>query len=277
MQKKTTAEIEVLRQGGRLLAQILNQIIKMVKPGITTQELEEYACKKIIEVGGRPAFKGYGLGSEPGFPTALCTSINQEIVHAPALPSRELKNGDIIGIDVGMEWPYQNSGELNGKTIPVNTYSEGGGYYTDMARTVAVGKISVEAKKLMRVTRQCLEAAIKQAQPGNTINDIGSIVEEIAEKEGYGVVKELVGHGVGYKVHEKPDVFNYSIRPDDPKNLVLEPGMVIAIEPMINLGDWKIKTGDDGISVETADDSLSAHYENTIAITEKGPLIITEV
>ncbi len=277
MYKKTTAEIEVLRQGGRLLAQILKETTDMVKPGVTTGELEEYVCERIAEVGGRPAFKGYGLATDPVFPTALCTSVNQEIVHAPALPARELKNGDIIGVDVGMEWPYKNTGKLDGKNIPVNPYSEGGGYYTDMSRTVAVGKISMEAKKLMKITRQCLDAATKQVKPGNTVNDIGSTIEKIAEKEGYGVVRDLVGHGVGYKVHEKPDIFNYGIGSSHPQNIVLEVGMVIAIEPMINLGDWRIKTGNDGISIETADDSLSAHYENTIAITEKGPLIITEV
>jgi methionyl aminopeptidase len=272
MMIKTTEEIAVLREGGKILANILEQTIKMIKPGITTLELEEFANSEILKAGGRPAFKNHPMGDGLYFPTALCTSINEEIVHGPAVPARELKSGDIISVDVGMEWPFQGS-----HNRIVNPYSPGGGYYTDMSRTIAVGKASKEAKQLMNVTKDCLSAGINTARAGNTINDIGKAVQAIAERHGYGVVRDLVGHGVGHEVHEKPDVFNYNIGDNHPLNLKLEKGMVIAIEPMITLGTYQIKEGADDFSYVTKDSKLSAHYEHSLAITDADPLIITNL
>jgi methionyl aminopeptidase len=269
---KTKAEIDVLREGGKILANILEQVLEMIKPGITTLELEEVVNAEILKAGGRPAFKDLPMGNDLDFPTALCTSINNEIVHGPAIPARELKNGDIISVDVGMEWPFQGKY----KRI-VNPYSLGGGYYTDMAKTVAVGKVSKEAKQLMKVTQACLSAGINVARAGNTINDIGKAVEAIANKYSYGVVRDLVGHGVGHEVHEKPDVFNYEIGDNYPLNFKLEEGMVIAIEPMITLGTAQIKEGKDDFSYVTKDSKLSAHFEHSLAITNSEPLIITNL
>lgn len=258
---KKEHEIKILREGGKILANVLKQVSEMVKPGVTTGELEELACRLIAEAGGRPAFKGYqtSLDDSP-FPTALCTSINNEIVHGPALPARELLNGDIIGIDVGMEYPIKK-GEK--------------GLYTDMATTVAVGEVGESVEKLMRVTKESLDLAIAQVKPGNYLTDIGRAVQQHAESNGYSVVRDLVGHGVGYEVHEDPQVPNYEIKHNDLENFKLKPGMVIAIEPMVNMGKHKIKMSKGGWAIATADDSLSAHYEHTIAVTKTGHEVLT--
>lgn len=258
---KKDNEIKVLREGGKKLAAVLKQVAELVKPGVTTGDLEELACRLIAEAGGRPAFKGYRTSiDDTAFPTALCTSINQEIVHGPALPARVLKEGDIIGIDVGMEYPIKK-GEK--------------GLYTDMAVTVAVGEVGASVLKLMAVTKKCLELAIEQAQPGNTLNDIGRAVQRHAEANGYSVVRDLVGHGVGYEVHEDPQVPNYEINDNSLENFELKPGMVIAIEPMVNMGKARIRTTRKSWAISTADNSLSAHYEHTIAILEKGNEVLT--
>lgn len=255
---KNKKEIKILRKGGKKLARVLDNVVKMVAPGVSTEDLEKLALKLIEKEGGRPAFKDYAMHDSKKFPTALCTSINNEIVHAPAIPGRILKEGDIIGIDVGMEYPAKN------------------GLFTDMSKTVAVGNIDLEAQKLINVTRRSLELAIEKAKPGNTLNDIGQAVQEYAEKNGFSVVRELVGHGVGYDVHEEPQVPNFKIK-NNRDNIVLIPGLVIAIEPMLNMGGWRVKTGKDGFSILTIDDKLSAHFEHTVAITEKGNIVITEL
>jgi len=255
---KSEAEIELMRQGGHKLATILRQLIKMVRPGVSTAVLEEVALREIAAIGGEPAFKDYPMGGGIFFPTALCISINDEVVHGTALPERILKSGDIVDIDIGMRWPKEN------------------GLYTDTCYTVGVGKISQEAKKLLRVSEESLYRGIKQAKAGNTLNDIGKVIEEYCLNHGYGVVKDFVGHGVGFLAHEEPDVFNYEIGAKSRENLVLEPGMVIAIEPMINLGTWRIKIADNGYTALTADGSLSAHFEHSVAITKRGPLILTK-
>lgn len=256
---KTKEEIARIKEGGQILAKILYQIRKEVKPGVDTAHLEEIACRLIREAGGRPSFKGYKSGDKP-FPTALCTSINNEVVHAPAIPARVLNGGDIIGIDIGMEYPFRKGEQ---------------GFYTDMAETVAVGKISEQAKKLIKVTRECLDLAIRQMKPKNTLNDIARAVQTHAEKNGFSVVRDLVGHGVGKAVHEAPNVPNFVI--DNGFDIVLEPGMVLAVEPMVNMGSSKIKTGKDGMSIMTADGGLSAHFEHTVAITEKGHDVLTQL
>lgn len=256
---KTKEEIAKIKEGGRILAEILDQIKKEVKPGANTEHLEEMACMLIEKAGGRPSFKGYKSGGKP-FPTALCTSINDEVVHAPAIPAKVLNEGDIIGIDIGMEYPYRKGEQ---------------GFYTDMAETVAVGKISPEAKKLIKTTKECLDLAIKQMKPKNTLNDIARAVQTHAEKNGFSVIRDLVGHGVGKAVHEAPNVPNFVV--DKGFDIVLEPGMVLAVEPMINVGSPKIKTGKDGVSIVTVDGKLSAHFEHTIAITESGHDVLTKM
>jgi len=273
---KTREEIEILREGGKILADILNQLKKKVAPGISTGELEDLACELIERAGGKPSFKGYDPGLRNRyFPTALCASINDEIVHSPAYPSRKLKEGDIIGLDIGMEYPVGSAR----KSGPVNRYSESGGYFTDMAITVGVGKVSDVARRLMETTRRALEAGIKAVAPGNKLSDIGRAIQDRAEAEGFSVVRELVGHGVGHLVHEEPRVFNYV--PDEReggyfKDIVLKPGMVLAIEPMINEGGWAIKQDrKNGFCFKTRDGKMSAHFEHTIAVAEKGKIIIT--
>ncbi len=272
---KTKEEIRIIKEGGKRLAAILARVIKEVKPGVETGYLEEMADKMIREIGGRPAFKNYPMGGGIFFPSTLCVSINNEVVHGTALPSRVIKAGDIVDLDIGMEWPV--TPELRAKfKAPVNKHSKGGGFYTDMCATVPAGPISKEAKKLLRVSQECLARALKLVKPGNTLNDLARAIQGHAESHGYGVVRDLVGHGVGYFAHEQPDVFNFEINEKAPENLVLEPGMVIAIEPMINAGDWEVKVARNGYTIITADNSLSAHFEHTVAVTEKGCDILTK-
>jgi len=250
---KTVEEMELIKEGGHILGQILQKLGAMVAPGITTEDLEIEACRMILAANGRPAFKHYHTPGEHPFPTALCTSINDEVVHGPATPARELKEGDIIGIDIGMEWQK---------------------LYTDTAITVAVGRISKEASKLMEVTQKALEIGIAAAQPGVLISDIGKAVEQYVKPFGYGIVRDLVGHGVGYQVHEEPRVPNYFDRSLPP--VIIKEGMVIAIEPMINAGGWRVDFDEeDGWTIRTQDGSLSAHFEHTIVITKNGPEIAT--
>ena len=281
---KSKEEIDILREGGEILADIMEAVLDKVKPGVETGELEDLACEMMEKRGGRPAFKGYEIFQDGFFPTALCISINEEIVHGPAYPSRKIKEGDILSIDCGMEYPVaieRKAGELiysiqkQERTSPINKYSLHGGYYTDMARTVAAGKIGKDTRKLMNTTRECLEKAIARIKPGNTLNDIGKAIQEHAESRNFSVVRELVGHRVGHDVHEDPKIFNYEISPYGFEDMALKPGMVVAIEPMVNMGQYKIKVAEDNFTIVTADNSLSAHFEDTIAITENGAEVIT--
>jgi methionyl aminopeptidase len=271
---KTKEEIAVISQGGKILGDILKTLGKMVKPGVNTEDIEKEAVRLIEESGGRPAFLNYDMGDDIYFPSAVCASLNDEVVHGSALPGRVLKSGDIIDLDIGMEWPVDLS--IRAKIgAPVNKFSLAGGFYSDTCATFPVGKISQEAKKLLKISRQCLEEAIKKIKPGNTLNDIGRTVQFIAETNGYGVVRDLVGHGVGYLAHEDPNVCNYAIPERSADNLVLKEGMVIAVEPMINLGTWKVKVADNDYTILTADGSLSAHFEHTIAVTKDGCEVLT--
>lgn len=270
MTLKTKEEIRMIREGGRILASVLDEVASMVAPGVTTGDLEAKACELIEKAGGRPAFKNYKLPNGERFPTALCTSINDEVVHGPAIPARVLEDGDIIGIDVGMEYPLQS------KTKIRNRYSRLGGFFTDMARTVIVGEVSDDVKKLLDVTKKSLEAGIAKAGPGVSLSDLGKAIQNVAESAGFSVVRDLVGHGVGHDIHEDPHVPNYEIVDNSLDNLILKPGMVIAIEPMVNMGDYSIITLDDDFTFATADGSLSAHFEHTVVITEKGCEILTK-
>jgi methionyl aminopeptidase len=272
---KTAAEIKIIKEGGRRLAAILARLAAEVRPGVETAYLEDLANKLIAETGGHSAFKNYPLGGGLFFPSTLCVSINNEVVHGAAWPNRVIQSGDIVDLDIGMEWPI--TAELRAEyQAPVNPHSKFGGFFTDTCVTVPAGKISAEAKKLLSVSRECLALAIKTVRPGARLNDIGRTVQQQAEKHGYGVVRDLVGHGVGYFAHEAPDVFNFAINEKAPENIVLKSGMVIAIEPMINIGDWRVVTADNGYTILTADGSLSAHFEHTVAVTDKGVEILTE-
>lgn len=272
---KTKEEIRIIKAGGKILAAILARLIKEVKPGVETEYLEDLADKLIRENGGRPAFKNYPMGGGLFFPSTLCVSINNEVVHGSSLPSRQIKEGDIVDLDIGMEWPVTPALREKFKA-PINKHSKGGGFFTDMCATVPAGKISKEAKRLLKISEECLYRAIKVVKPGRTINDLARAVQGYAESNGYGVVRDLVGHGVGYFAHEQPDVFNFEINEYARENLVLEPGMVIAIEPMINAGDWRVKIARNGYTVITADNSLSAHFEHTVAVTDHGCEILTK-
>ncbi len=243
-----------MREGGKILALVLDQVIKNIKSGVKTDELNEFAERLISDYGAHPSFKGYQASwSGTPFPSALCVSVNNEVVHGLPIPSRTLYEGDIVGIDCGLEYK---------------------GMYTDMARTVGVGKISAAAKKLMAVTEECLALGIKKAKAGNYLSDIGQAISEHAEKNGFSVVKQLVGHGVGFSAHEEPQIPNYFDQ--RASKIKIEPGMTLAIEPMINVGDYLVETLDDGWTIVTADGSLSGHFEHTIAVTEKGVEIITK-
>lgn len=250
---KTQQEIEILLEGGYKLSHILTILKNSVKAGIFTNKLEEMALKLFKEAHAKPAFLGYKTYGKK-YPAALCISINENIVHCPGTLKREIKDGDIVSIDIGMI--YQ-------------------GLYTDMATTVAVGTVSDRAKLLLSVTKKSLEEGIKQAVLGENILNIGRKIEGIAKGSGLGVVRELVGHGVGYAVHEDPVVPNFYDK--SIKNIIMEEGLVIAIEPMLTLGGEDIELADDGWSYKTIDNSLSAHFEATIAITKDGPKILTPI
>lgn len=263
---KNKNEIELLRKGGKILGQILKKLMSEAKPGATSGHLEQMADFLIRKAGGRPSFKGFksNKDSKP-YPTVLCVCVNNEVVHAPSLPAKELKSGDIINIDIGMEFPFypQVSGKLGKK-----------GYYTDMAATVAVGKVGKQANKLIRVSKQALALGIKQVRPGNSLNSIGMAIEQYVKANNFSIVRDLVGHGVGYDLHEDPQIPNYDLESN--KKIILKPGMVLAIEPMVNAGDWKVKEGPDGFTILTADGSLSAQFEHTVLVTETGHEILTK-
>ncbi|MFW6148549.1 MAG: type I methionyl aminopeptidase [Atribacterota bacterium] len=246
---KTDKEIKQIKKSCQLTANTLQYITEKIKAGLKTIEIDKIAESFILKHGGKPSFKGYGdEGNE--FPSSVCISVNDEIVHG--IPGeRVLQEGDIVSIDIGT---YLN------------------GYYGDSAVTVGVGEISKVAEKLIKTTKKCLLEGIKKAISGNSIGDIGNAVQTVAEENNFSVVREFVGHGVGLKVHEDPQIPNYG----KPKTgLKLEKGMVIAIEPMVNQGNYRTIIGDDGWTVKTADGSLSAHFEHTIAIYEKGNEILT--
>lgn len=260
---KTKEEIKQILEACRLTGEILEKLIALTKPGMSTLEVDELAEKMIREVGGRPAFKGYTSGPhDTPFPSTICASVNEELVHAIARGDKILKDGDIFTIDIGMQWPFK-------KGAP--------GYFTDTAVTFVVGekKSSGETQKLLAVTRDSMYAGIRAAVPGNSVADIGRAVENYVKSQGkYGIVRDLVGHGVGHAVHEDPRIPNYYDK--SLEKIKLKPGMVIAIEPMIALGTWRVKMDDDGWTIRMNDNSLCAHFEHTIVITEDGNFVATQ-
>jgi methionyl aminopeptidase len=243
---KTSAEIEKMRRSGIALRKVHDALAPVVAPGVTTMDLENIAVAKIAELGGIAAFKGYH-----GFPAALCTSINEEVVHGMPSEKRVLKDGDVIAIDCGVILDD---------------------FYSDAAMTYAVGTASPTTRKLLDTTLASLEAAILECQVGNRLFDIGATVQEICEAEGLGVVRDFVGHGIGRSMHEDPQVPNFGTHG---KGLRLKAGMVLAIEPMINAGRPEVKVLRDGWTAVTVDGSYSAHFEQTVAITRDGPLVLT--
>ena len=244
---KTLKEISLMREGGRILATVMKELEKEVRPGITTEELNKKAEKLILKYGAQPSFKGY-----QGYPATLCTSINEEIVHG--VPSeRILKEGDIISLDLGVFYK---------------------GFHADMALTLAVGEVDPEVRRLIRVTKKALKRGIKKARPGNTFGDIGNTIQRYVESQGFNVIRDLAGHGIGRELHEEPLVLNYGKRRKGPK---IKEGMVFCIEPMVSMGDWRIEKTKDGFGYKTVDNSLSCHFEHTIAITKEGPQILTQI
>lgn len=242
---KTPEEIKTIAEGGKILAGILKELEKKVRPGIATEELNRVAETLIFKFGGEPSFKGHG-----GFPAALCASINEEIVHG--VPSeRTLKQGDMISLDIGMKYK---------------------GFHTDMAASFPVGNISPEIKRLIWVTKKSLKIGIKKARLGNTFGDIGNSIQRYIESQGFNVVRDLCGHGIGRELHEDPQILNYGKRHVGPK--IIE-GMVFCIEPMVTMGDWHIKKNEDGYGYETVDGSTACHFEHTLAALKNGAKILT--
>ncbi len=266
---KSQEEIEEIKKGGKILGEILDKLAVMAKPGVNTWKIDQTAERLIREAGGRPAFKGYkGRESDPSFPSTICASLNEDLVHGIASKEKVLKEGDIFSIDIGMEFPAGNS-----KKQEIRNKQRG--FFTDTAITVAVGEISEKTKKLLKVTKAALEIGIAQCKVGGTVANIGQAIEEFVKSQGnYGIVRDLVGHGVGHAVHEDPRVPNFYDKAQE--KYILEPGVVIAIEPMISMGDYHIVTADDGWSISMADKSLCAHFEHTIIVTEDGPVIATK-
>lgn len=255
---------KLIFEGGRKLGEILDILAAMVTPGITALEIDQEAERLILAAGGVPAFKGYATHrGETPFPSTICASVNTEIVHGIATKEKILKDGDIFTIDIGMQWPAKSGKGKNGN-----------GYFTDTAVTVGVGVIDEKTKQLLNVTKKSLYLGIDVAHAGNSIARIGETVEAYIAPQGYGIVRDLVGHGVGDAVHEDPRVPNYyDAYLEDWK---LESGVVIAIEPMITMGDYQTMVGDDGWGISTVDGSLSAHFEHTVIIQDSGaPLIAT--
>lgn len=245
---KSQQEIEKMRRAGSVVREVLEHVRSVVKPGITTLDLERAAEQKIAELKAIPAFKGYR-----GYPCVLCTSVNKEVVHGIPSANRVLREGDIVSIDCGAVID---------------------GYYGDSAITVPVGeKIAPKTRRLLDVTKASLERAIQEVKPGATLGDIGAAVQETVEAEGFSVVRDFVGHGIGTRMHEDPQVPNYGRRG---QGLKLREGMVIAIEPMVNAGKPGVEVLEDGWTAVTEDGSMSAHFEHTVAVTATGARILTE-
>jgi methionyl aminopeptidase len=244
--RKSPQELDKMRRAGRITAQARDRVAEAVRPGTTTRELDAIAEEAIRSAGAVPSFKGYR-----GFPASICTSVNEEIVHG--IPGdRVLREGNLIALDVGAIWE---------------------GYHGDSAVSVFVGEPpSDQAEKLVRATEESLEAAISQIRPGGRLSDIGHAVQQVAEGAGFSVVREYVGHGIGQALHEDPQIPNYGPPGRGPE---LRPGLVIAVEPMVNVGGWETRVLEDQWTVVTADGSLSAHFEHTIAVTEDGPDVLT--
>ncbi|MDD2927551.1 MAG: type I methionyl aminopeptidase [Candidatus Omnitrophica bacterium] len=243
---KSEQDLQIIRQSAQILTKVMRRLSKVIREGVLTREIDALAEELILKENALPAFKGY-----KGFPATVCTSVNEEIVHG--IPSeRRLKSGDIIGLDLGVKY---------------------NGYFSDAAVTLPIGIIPAKVKKLIQVTRQALAEGIKEAKPGNHLLDISAAIQRYVEKNGFSVVRQFVGHGIGTSLHEEPEIPNFG---QPHQGLLLEKGMVLAIEPMVNLGGWEAEILDNGWTAVTRDGLPSAHFEHTVAVTEKGPEILTE-
>lgn len=238
-------EVRAIKRSNQIVATVLNELEAMIKPGIRTKELDEWAEKRAREMGAIPAFKGYR-----GYPASLCTSINEEIVHG--IPSsRSLREGDILSLDFGVLYE---------------------GYYGDAAATSPVGKITPQAKKLIQTAKEAFYKGLEQAKVGNRISDISHAIQSYVESQGFSVIRSFVGHGIGLSLHEEPQIPNFGL---PGRGLKIKPGMVFALEPMIAMNDWNVEILDDNWTAITKDRSLSAHYEHTVAVTQEGAQILS--
>jgi methionyl aminopeptidase len=252
---KSKKEIEIMREGGRILAEVLQRVSEQVKAGTSAVDLDKLARELIFSSGGRPSFLNYKPGgSDEGYPAALCVSVNDEIVHG--LPTKEkiLREGDLVKLDLGVEYKK---------------------LHTDATVMVAVGKISPVAEKIMRVTKECLEIGIEKIKPGASLNEYALAVEDHARENEFEIVRDLVGHGVGHAVHEPPQVFNYADR--RMKNIILQEGMTLALEPMVNEGGFDIILAPDNWTYKTRDGKLNGHWEHTIVVTKGGCEVLTKI
>ena len=245
---KSPSEIEKLRTSGILVRRVLGEIRDQVRPGVTTWDLEQFVVKRLKDAGAKPAFKGYR-----GYPCCLCASLNSEVIHGIPSKRRTLAEGDILSLDLGVV--------LNG-------------YFGDSALTVPVGAINESAQRLLKVTEEALELAITKVRLGNRLGDVSATVQEHAEKNGYSVVREFVGHGIGRQLHEEPQIPNFGQPGHGP---ALKPGMVLAIEPMVNTGRPEVRVLNDNWTAVTADGGLSAHFEHMVAVTRNGPDVLTRI
>ena len=243
---KSAREIELMTEAGRILAIVHEEMKKALRPGMTTKDIDRLGEAVIRSYGCTPSFLNYH-----GYPASICVSVNDEVVHGIPTDKRVLRDGDIVSLDAGLIYK---------------------GYHSDAARTYAVGEVSQQAKDLMKVTEECFFEGIKYAKEGNYLFDISAAIGRYAEKYGYGVVRDLCGHGIGMQLHEAPEIPNYEMSRRGPK---LRKGMTLAIEPMINIGTWEVEWLDDDWTVVTRDGSLSAHYENTVLITDDEPILLT--
>lgn len=244
---KSPQEVDKMRTAGRIVADTIDRVLAAVRPGISTGDLDRVAEEEIHRRSATPSFKGY-----KGFPASICASLNDEVVHGIPSPKRILKVGDVLSLDFGAIWE---------------------GYHADSAVTVFVGEPpSAEAEKLVRVTEEALEAAISQVRPGGHLSDVSHAVEQVVEGAGFSVVREYVGHGIGRSLHEDPQIPNYGPPGRGPE---LRPGLVVAVEPMVTMGDWPTRVLADDWTVVTADGSLAAHFEHTIAVTDDGHEVLT--
>lgn len=242
---KTPDELAVMDRANSLVHDTLRLVAEAAAPGVSTKELDRLAEEHIRAGGGRPAFKGYR-----GYPATLCTSVNDVIVHGIPSADHKLRNGDVMGLDCGVVFD---------------------GFIGDAAITVPIGDMAPEAKRLLDVTRECLELAVEVVRPGNRLTDIGAVIQKHAEAAGFSVVRELVGHGIGRSMHEDPQVYNFGPGGRGPE---LRPGLVLAIEPMVNAGVSGVMFDDDGWTARTEDGKLSAHFEYSVAVTENGPWVL---
>lgn len=276
-------ELATLRECGWRLAAVLGEVTRVVRPGVSTFELDTLAERLIRGVGGDPVFKGYRTeGRGKPYPAAICTSVNDEVVHAIPKKDRILASGDVLGLDLGMRWPagqppaasYQLPARSANGQLEARSWKPETGLVTDMAVTVPVGKVTPQAGRLISVTREALEKGIRAIRPGITLGDLGAAIQRHIEVNGFSVVRDLVGHGVGRELHEEPYVPNYGTPGE---GLLIRAGMVLAVEPMATAGNPAVKLDSDGWTWRTRDGSLAAHFEHTVIVTKEGVEVLTRL